>query len=211
MLVNNFLILFYSFGFVCLWSSSSVCLVHGDEVNRCFHSILNLTRPSQNEWSTETRKSKWWDQLSASSTGWCSQPRDCREPWWWCFEEATSRPTPSRFYRGNININDSEGPLVLPSLPQGHTFMVTSILMQMLTARGLFSGLPSEDPHPHITKLRSVCKNCVGIPNIDMDIIRLRVFPLSLTREAATWFTKFPYNSIYPWDQLRYVFLERYL
>ena len=36
----------------------------------------------------------------------------------------------------------------LPPLPQGHTFVVTSILMQMLTARGLFSGLRSEDHMP---------------------------------------------------------------
>ena len=37
--------------------------------------------------------------------------------------------------------------------------MVTSSLMQMLTARGLFSGLSSEDPHAHIAKVRAVCKS----------------------------------------------------
>ena len=65
-------------------------------------------------------------------------------------------PRPQEFYRGIINIIDFDGPLVLPPLSQGHTFMVTSSLMQMLTARGLFSGLPFEDPHAHIAKLRSV-------------------------------------------------------
>ena len=49
-------------------------------------------------------------------------------------------------YRGNVNIADSDGPLVLPSLPPGHTFVVTSSLMQMLTARGLFSGFPIGGP-----------------------------------------------------------------
>ena len=43
-------------------------------------------------------------------------------------------------YRGNINIVDSDGPLVLPHLPLGHTFVVTSSLMQMFTAKGLFSS-----------------------------------------------------------------------
>ena len=57
--------------------------------------------------------------------------------------------------------------------------MVTSSLMQMLTARGLFSGLPS-DPHAHIPKVREVCKTCVGRPDLDLDVIGLRVFPLSL-------------------------------
>ena len=32
---------------------------------------------------------------------------------------------PQEFYRGNINITDSDGPLVLPPLAQGHTFVVT--------------------------------------------------------------------------------------
>ena len=63
--------------------------------------------------------------------------------------------------------------------------MVTSRLMQMLTAKGLFLGLTSKDPHAHIVKLRSVCKSFLERLNIDMDIIGLRVFHLSLTVEAA--------------------------
>ena len=43
-----------------------------------------------------------------------------------------------------------------------------------------------------------------------MDIIGLRVLPLSLIGEDAIWFTEFPYNSIYSWNQLRDVFLARY-
>ena len=63
--------------------------------------------------------------------------------------------------------------------------MVTSSLMQMLSAIGLFSGLHSEDPHAHIAQVRAVCKICVGRPDLDLDIIGLRVFPLLLTGEAA--------------------------
>ena len=82
--------------------------------------------------------------------------------------------------------------------------------MQILSARGLFSGLPSEDPHAHIDKVRAVCKSCVGRPDLDLDVIGLRVFPLLLTGEAAIWFTELPYISIYTWNQLRHVFLGRY-
>ena len=70
--------------------------------------------------------------------------------------------------------------------------MVTSSLMQMLTARGLFSRLPSEDPHAHIAKVRAVCKSSVRRPDLDLDVIELRVFPLSLTGEATIWFTELP-------------------
>ena len=115
-------------------------------------------------------------------------------------------PRPQEYYKGYDNIADSDGPLVLPLLPPGHTFVVTSSLMQLLTARGLFSGLPSEDPHAHIAKVRAVSKSCVGRPDLDLDVIGLRVFPLSLKGEAAIWFTELLYNSIFTRNQLRELF-----
>ena len=45
---------------------------------------------------------------------------------------------------------------------------------------------------------------------MDLDVIGLRVFPLSLTEKAAMWFTELPYNSIFTWNHLRDVFLARY-
>ena len=55
-------------------------------------------------------------------------------------------PRPQAYYRGYDNIADSDGPLVLPPLPTGHTFVVTSSLMQMLTARGYFYLLGNTNP-----------------------------------------------------------------
>ena len=66
-------------------------------------------------------------------------------------------PRTQEYHRGYDNIAESDGQLVLPPLQPGHTFVATSSLMQMLTARGLFSGLPSKDPHAHIAKVRAVC------------------------------------------------------
>ena len=116
---------------------------------------------------------------------------------------------PQEYYRGNFNIADPYGPLFLPPLPQGHSFVVTSSLILVLIARGVFSGLPSKDPHAHIAKLRLACKSYVGRPDLDMDIIGLRVVLLSLTGEAVIWFSEFPYNLIYTWEQLWDVFLAR--
>ena len=43
-----------------------------------------------------------------------------------------------------------------------------------------------------------------------MDVIGLRVSPLSLTREAAIWFTELPYNSILTWNHIRDIFFAHY-
>jgi len=45
---------------------------------------------------------------------------------------------------------------------------------------------------------------------LDLDVIGLRVFPLSVTGEAAIWFTDLPYNSIFTWNKLRDVFFACY-
>ena len=50
----------------------------------------------------------------------------------------------------------------------------------------------------------------MGSPDLDMNFIRLQVFPLSLTEYAAVWFSEVTYNSINTWDLLRDVFLENY-
>ena len=58
--------------------------------------------------------------------------------------------------------------------------------------------------------IRAVCKSCVGRPDLYLNVIGLRVFPLSLTGEAAMWLIEISYNSIFTWNQLRDVFLARY-
>ena len=89
-------------------------------------------------------------------------------------------PRPRYYFRGNIKIVDFDRPLVLPPLSPGHIFVATSRLMRILTIRCLFFGLPLEDPHAHISKIRAVSKSFVGRPDLDMDVIGLRLFSLSL-------------------------------
>ena len=47
-------------------------------------------------------------------------------------------PRPQEYYRGYDKIADTDGQLVLPPPPQGHTFVVTSSLMQMLPVGDFF-------------------------------------------------------------------------
>ena len=55
-----------------------------------------------------------------------------------------------------------------------------------------------------------MCKSYIERTDLNMEVSGLRVFLLSLTGETAIWFTEFPYNSIYTWNQLRDVFLALY-
>lgn len=64
-------------------------------------------------------------------------------------------------YMVNFNIANSDGPLVLNTLPSDHTFVVNSRLMDMLKMRGLFAGCASDYPHAHIVKIKVVSKICV--------------------------------------------------
>ena len=53
-------------------------------------------------------------------------------------------------------------------------------------------------------------KICVERPDLDLDVIGLRVFPLSPMGETAIWFTELPYNSIFTCNQPRDIFLACY-
>lgn len=67
------------------------------------------------------------------------------------------------------------GPIIVPPLPSGHIFVVTSYLMIKLTSKGLFDGLPSKDVYAYIRKAICMCRSSVYKPDVDMKTIRLCV------------------------------------
>lgn len=113
-------------------------------------------------------------------------------------------------YRVNFNTVEFEGPIIFPSLPPGHTFVLTSSQMQILTTRGSFYSQASENTHGHMSKLRSVCKSCVQRPDLDMTVLGLTVFPPSLIGNVAVWFSELPYSLIHTRDQWHKMFMETY-
>ncbi|MCF7184085.1 retrotransposon gag domain-containing protein, partial [Corynebacterium parakroppenstedtii] len=113
-------------------------------------------------------------------------------------------------YRLNHMAMDVTDAIVLPPLPADTKFTVSSELLQMLQNRGLFTGLPSEDPHHHLQNVVFVCKSVMGTQNLSLDVVGLRVFPLSLTSNTAVWLFELPPGTITSWAELQRVFLERY-
>ncbi|OMO94561.1 Retrotransposon gag protein [Corchorus olitorius] len=70
-----------------------------------------------------------------------------------------------------------------------------------------FYGYEDEDPHVHIVDF---FRACTMVPKIPQEQVQIRIFPLTLEREAKRWFYSLPPKSITSWDQLHKKFLERY-
>ncbi|GKF29802.1 hypothetical protein Tco_0096144, partial [Tanacetum coccineum] len=72
-----------------------------------------------------------------------------------------------------------------------------------------FSGSDHEDANKHIEKVLEIV-DLFHIPNITIDQVMLRAFPMSLTRATSCWMRNEPTGSITTWDGLKIQFLNKY-
>ncbi|GKG33049.1 retrovirus-related pol polyprotein from transposon TNT 1-94, partial [Tanacetum coccineum] len=72
-----------------------------------------------------------------------------------------------------------------------------------------FSGSDHEDANEHIEKFLEIV-DLLHIPNITIDQVMLRAFPMSLTGAASRWLRNKPTGSITTWDGLKIKFLNKY-
>ncbi|GJR91662.1 retrovirus-related pol polyprotein from transposon TNT 1-94 [Tanacetum coccineum] len=72
-----------------------------------------------------------------------------------------------------------------------------------------FSGSDNEDANKHIEKVLKIV-DLFHVPNITMDQLMLRVFPISLTGAASRWLRNEPNGSIKTWEDLKTKFLNKY-
>ncbi|GKD25038.1 uncharacterized mitochondrial protein-like protein [Tanacetum coccineum] len=72
-----------------------------------------------------------------------------------------------------------------------------------------FSGSDHEDANEHIEKVLEIV-DLFYIPNITIDQVMLRAFPMSLTGAASRWLRNKPTGSITTWDGLKTKFLNKY-
>ncbi|GJS08937.1 retrovirus-related pol polyprotein from transposon TNT 1-94 [Tanacetum coccineum] len=73
----------------------------------------------------------------------------------------------------------------------------------------IFSSLDHEDANEHIEKVLEII-DLFHIPNITIDQVMLRAFPMSLTGVASRWLRNEPTGSITTWDGLKPKFLNKY-
>ncbi|GJW39832.1 putative reverse transcriptase domain-containing protein [Tanacetum coccineum] len=72
-----------------------------------------------------------------------------------------------------------------------------------------FSGSDNEDANEHIEKVLEIV-DLFHVPNITVDQLMLRVFPISLIGAAARWLRNEPIGSIKTWEDLKTKFLNKY-
>ncbi|KAK4716479.1 hypothetical protein R3W88_014817 [Solanum pinnatisectum] len=98
--------------------------------------------------------------------------------------------------------------IVLPVLPPGVKFTITSTMIQLLNLKGMFRGAAGDDANQYLMNFVAICKS-QEILGVNQTTMSLRLFPLSLTREATNWLNKMPDDSIQTWTELKKAFLER--
>ncbi|GJW45140.1 hypothetical protein Tco_0073939 [Tanacetum coccineum] len=72
-----------------------------------------------------------------------------------------------------------------------------------------FSGSDNEDANEHIEKVFEIV-DLFHVPNITVDQLMLRVFPISLTGATSHWLRNEPTGSIKTWEDLKTKFLNKY-
>ncbi|GKD54069.1 hypothetical protein Tco_1287456 [Tanacetum coccineum] len=72
-----------------------------------------------------------------------------------------------------------------------------------------FSGSDHKDANEHIEKVLEIV-DLFHIPNITIDQVMLRAFPMSLTGAASRWLRNKPSGSITTWEDLKIKFLSKY-
>ena len=93
-------------------------------------------------------------------------------------------------------------------LIQVNNFELKTITLQMLQ-NILFHRLPSENPNMHLTNFIEVC-DTIKYNGVTEEVLRLRLFPLSLGDRAKHWLTSQPSDSITLWNNLMQNFLTKF-
>ena len=87
-------------------------------------------------------------------------------------------------------------------------FELTFVMFNMLRTMKQFGGSINEDARGHIKSFLELC-NSFKMPGVPEDVLKLKLFPYSLTDKARTWLNNLPPGSLQSWIDLCKSFLGR--
>ena len=73
-----------------------------------------------------------------------------------------------------------------------------------------FHGMENENPYTHIREFEEVCTTFKERVS-DMDLLKLKAFPLTLKNKAKIWINSLTPRTIRNWAELQAEFLKKFL
>ncbi|GJY80858.1 retrovirus-related pol polyprotein from transposon TNT 1-94, partial [Tanacetum coccineum] len=98
--------------------------------------------------------------------------------------------------------------VVRPKIEDNDNFKLKGQFLKELRTN-TFSGLDHEDANEHIEKVLEII-DLFHIPNIILDQVMLKAFPMSFTGASSRWLRNKPTGSITTWEDLKTKFLRKY-
>ncbi|GKA17991.1 reverse transcriptase domain-containing protein [Tanacetum coccineum] len=110
--------------------------------------------------------------------------------------------------RGNNRAVSTTPGSVIVAVDLGENFTVKGHHLSMIKDRQ-FDGRARANPHKHIVKFIEICK-MFRYGDTNVDAIKLKLFPSSLSGDAKFWFNELSPDVITTWEQIRQAFVSRF-
>ncbi|KAK8609003.1 hypothetical protein V6N13_025310 [Hibiscus sabdariffa] len=88
-------------------------------------------------------------------------------------------------------------------------FELKPVMFNMLNTLGQFGGSPAENARQHLKSFLEIC-NSFKIHGVSNDVLKLKLFPYSLTDKARAWLNNLPPGSLQSWTELCRSFLAKF-
>ena len=119
-------------------------------------------------------------------------------------QAAPMNPTTYRSMRDHIHPPRMSAPSCI--IPPADDVVVRSYLVPLLPT---FRGMENENPYTHIREFEEVCTTFKeGV--LDMDLLKLKAFPLTLKDKAKIWLNSLRPRTIRNWAEIQAEFLKKF-
>ncbi|KAK8562378.1 hypothetical protein V6N12_010461 [Hibiscus sabdariffa] len=117
---------------------------------------------------------------------------------------------PARTVRDYL-AEDLEGlnPAVTTPEFEAEHFELKPVMFNMLNTLGQFGGTPAENARQHLKSFLEIC-NSFKIHGVSNDVLKLKLFPYSLTDKARAWLNNLQPGSLQSWTELCQSFLAKF-